>query len=363
MPAPALDMPALMLFTSGTTGRPKGVIHTHASLQNQVEVLREAWCWSPDDRLLHVLPLHHIHGLVNGMIGGLWAGASLRFLPRFVATDAWEALASGEISVFYAVPTIYHLLVEAWRAAPAETRERWSAGAHGLRLAVSGSAALQPALFEGWRAISGQSLLERYGMSETGMNLSNPYVGARRPGTVGQPLLTMDIRLVGEDGRDAEPGDPGEIWLRSPSLFREYWRRPDATAEAFEDGYFRTGDIAAVEDGYYRILGRATSDIIKSAGYKLSALEIEAVLSEHPAISEVAVVGVPSIEWGEVVTACVVSRQGQALDLATVRAFCGDRLSAYKHPRRLEIMADLPRNAMGKVLKAALIEKLSAPGE
>ncbi len=336
------DAPAAILYTSGTTGSPKGVVHTHASLVSQVDILHRAWEWSEEDALLHVLPLHHVHGLVNGMLGALWAGARLD-LAGFDSARVWETFARREATVFYAVPTIYHQLVEAWSG---ERSRAWAEGAAGLRLAVAGSAALPAPLFHRWREIAGLPLLERYGMTEIGMALSNPYRGERRAGTVGQPLPGMEVRI---DDRS------GEIRVRGPSLFREYWGKPEATRDSFEDGWFKTGDVAVVEDGYFRILGRASQDIIKSAGYKLSALEIEAVLVEHPAIAEAAVVGVPDPEWGEVVTAFVVLRPGAALTLEALRAWCGDKLSSYKQPRRLEVRPSLPRTAVGKVQKNALL--------
>ncbi|MPZ48695.1 MAG: AMP-binding protein [Dehalococcoidia bacterium] len=356
---PSSDAPAVMLYTSGTTGRPKGVVHSHASLINQVEVLREAWQWHDADRLLHCLPLHHVHGLINGAIGALWAGAQLRLMPKFDAVDVWRTFSSREATVFYAVPTIYHQLVEAWEAEDPVVRDPWAQGAAALRLAVSGSAALPETLFQRWRLITGQILLERYGMTEIGMAISNPYEGERRPGTVGQPLPTMDIRIVDEDGADLPPEQPGEIWVRGASLFSEYWQRPEATRDSFRDGYFMTGDIAELRNGYYRILGRASQDIIKSAGYKISALEIEEQILSHPSVSEVAVVGVRSEEWGEVITACVVLRPGESMDLKQVRDWCSDKLSAYKHPRRLELRDALPRNTMGKVIKPQLVTELS----
>jgi malonyl-CoA/methylmalonyl-CoA synthetase len=222
---------------------------------------------------------------------------------------------------------------------------------------VSGSAALPAPLWGRWKEITGQALLERYGMTEIGMALSNPYRGERRPGTVGQPLPGVEVRLVGEDGRDVPAGTPGEIWVRGPSLFKEYWNRPEATRESFLGGYFRTGDVAEEDAGYVRIRGRASVDIIKSAGYKISALEIEGVLLEHPAVGEAAVVGQPDAEWGEVITACVVLRPGRSLTLDELKEFCRDKLAPYKLPRRLRLLGELPRNAMGKVTKPALVEE------
>jgi malonyl-CoA/methylmalonyl-CoA synthetase len=224
-----------------------------------------------------------------------------------------------------------------------------------MRLMVSGSAALPARVYGEWFRLTGQRLLERYGMTEIGMGLSNPYRGGRVPGSVGQPLPGVEVRLVAESGEVVSgDGQPGEIQVRGPGVFLEYWNRPEATAESFAGGWFRTGDVGVVEDGYYRILGRQSVDIIKSGGYKLSALEIEAVLLEHPAVRECAVVGVADEMWGEVVAAAVVLRAGAALELGPLRDWCRDRLSAYKIPKRLVVAGDLPRNAMGKVTKPAV---------
>ncbi len=336
------------------------MVHTHESLASQVEILHRAWEWSAGDVLRHILPLHHVHGLVNGVLGALRAGAELRLAGRFDPAETWRAFAAREATVFYAVPTIYHQLADAWEREDAATRRQWAEGAAALRLAVSGSAALPARLWTRWREITGQALLERYGMTEIGMALSNPYRGERRAGTVGRPLPGMDVRIVAEDGGDAPAGTPGEIRVRGPSLFREYWKRPEATRASFEDGWFRTGDVASVRDGYVVIEGRASVDIIKSGGYKLSALEIEAVLAEHPAIREAAVVGAPDPEWGEVVTACVLLRPGASLAAEDLRAWCRDKLASYKIPRRLVVRSEFPRNAMGKVLKPALRRELES---
>jgi malonyl-CoA/methylmalonyl-CoA synthetase len=352
--APGLGAAAAMLYTSGTTGAAKGVVHTHASLVSQVDILHKAWEWTAEDRLLHVLPLHHVHGLVNGALGALWAGAEIRFLEQFQPLEVWELFAARAATVFYAVPTLYHQLKEAWEKADASRRDPWAKGAAALRLAVSGSAALPAPLWSRWREITGQALLERYGMTEIGMALSNPYRGERRPGTVGQPLPGMEVRIVADDGMDAPPGAQGEIQVRGPSLFREYWKRPEATRDSFRDGFFLTGDVAQLDLGYVRISGRASVDIIKSAGYKLSALEVEAAILEHPAIREAAVVGQPDPEWGEIVTACAVLHPGRSLSLEELKEFCRDKLAPYKIPRRLKLLEALPRNAMGKVTKPEL---------
>jgi malonyl-CoA/methylmalonyl-CoA synthetase len=226
-----------------------------------------------------------------------------------------------------------------------------------MRLMVSGSAALPAAIHETWTDLTGQKLLERYGMTEIGMGLSNPLVGERRPGAVGRPLPGVELRLVSETGQVIETeGEPGEIQVRGPGVFKEYWRRPQVTREAFVDGWFRTGDMAALEEGYYRILGRLSVDIIKSGGYKISALEIEDVLRAHPAVRDAAVVGVGDEVWGEAVAAAVIPAPGRTVDLETLKSWAGERLSSYKLPRKLAVVEDFPRNAMGKVMKPAVKE-------
>jgi malonyl-CoA/methylmalonyl-CoA synthetase len=339
-----------MVYTSGTTGRPKGVITTHQNLRAQVGSLASAWGWSSSDRSLHVLPLHHIHGIVNALSCGLWSGATVEFMAAFEPAATWDRLASGEITFFTAVPTIYHRLIAAHAAADPTTQRRWSQGAGGLRLTLSGSAALPVATLERWEAITGHRLLERYGMTEIGMALANPLVGERRAGTVGMPLPEVEARLVDEHGREVAPGTAGEIEIRSPQVFQEYWGQPAATAAAFRDGWFRTGDIAQVERGYWRILGRQSVDIIKSGGYKISALEIEDLLRLHPGIADAAVVARPDPDLGERIVAAIVSPDG--LDLESVRGWVKERLAPYKVPKEFRVVTDLPRNAMGKVTKS-----------
>ena len=217
---------------------------------------------------------------------------------------------------------------------------------------VSGSAALPAGVHRRWEEITGQRLLERYGMTEIGMALSNPYEGERRPGAVGIPLPGVAVRLKNDEGRVVTSEDePGEIQIGGPAVFLEYWNRPEITAESFDDGWFRTGDIAVREKGYYRIMGRSSVDIIKSGGYKLSALEIETVLLDHPAIAECAVLGVEDATWGESVAAAIVTAKGSALDAGELRAWCKERMSPYKIPRLIHFIEILPRNAMGKVTK------------
>lgn len=355
LPDIALDRRAMMLYTSGTTGQPKGVVTTHSNISAQIATLVEAWGWVPDDRILHVLPLHHVHGIINALSCALWVGACCEFLPRFEPATTWDRLASGEITVFMAVPTIYGRLIAAWESADAATRRAWSDGARRLRLMVSGSAALPVRTHQRWREITGHVLLERYGMTEIGMALSNPLLGERRAGTVGQPLPGVELRVVDDAGVTTAAGTAGEIEVRGPQVFLEYWRAEAETRSAFRDTWFRTGDQAVIEDGYYRILGRRSSDILKSGGYKLSALEIEDVLREHEQLVDCAVVGLPDDDLGERVAVAVVARSG-GLDADTLLAWARERLAPYKVPRDVAFIDALPCNAMGKVTKQAIRE-------
>ncbi|MFM8891287.1 MAG: AMP-binding protein, partial [Planctomycetia bacterium] len=302
------------------------------------------------------LPLHHIHGLVNVLCCGLWSGATVDVLDRFDADVVIERVAADAYTLFMAVPTIYVKLVERLTGLPEAERRRATAGVGRLRLMVSGSAALPAGVFAAWESLTGQRLLERYGMTEIGMALGNPYDGPRLPGTVGRPLPGVEVRLVSESGAAAPDGEPGEIQVRGPGVFREYWGLPDVTTAAFVDGWFRTGDVAVVDAGSYRILGRTSVDIIKSGGYKLSALEIEAVILDHPAVAECAVVGLPDETWGEAVAAAIVPRVGADFDVDDLRGFCRERLSTYKRPRRWIVVESLPRNHMGKVTKPAVVK-------
>jgi len=355
LPGVAAGRRAMIVYTSGTTGKPKGVVTTHANIVAQVTSLVTAWEWRADDWILLVLPLHHVHGIINVLTCALWAGARCEMLPKFDAERVWGRIAAGELTLFMAVPTIYGKLITAWEAAAPERRRAWSAGCAPprMRLMVSGSAALPVQRLERWREISGHVLLERYGMTEIGMALSNPLHGERRPGFVGTPLPGVDVHLVDEAGRPVVRGEttPGEIEVRGATVFLEYWRRPEATAAAFRDGWFRTGDVAVLDDGAYRILGRSSVDIIKTGGYKVSALEVEEVLRTHPAIAECAVVGVEDPEWGERICAAVERRGEADLTLAALQAWAKERLAPYKIPRALRSVPALPRNALGKVTK------------
>ena len=354
LPVITPDRRAMILFTSGTTSKPKGVVTTHGNIAAQIASLITAWEWTASDRIVLCLPLHHVHGIINVVSCALWSGAVCEMLPRFDAAGIWDRIASGGLTLFMAVPTIYVRLIAAWEAASPERQQQLRAAAQVLRLMVCGSAALPVSTLERWREITDHTLLERYGMTEIGMALSNPLHGKRVPGSVGLPLPGVEVRLVGEDGVPVVDGGPGEIEVRGPNVFLEYWGKADATREAFRDGWFRTGDTAVVENGRYRILGRTSIDILKTGGHKVSALEIEEALRLHEAIAECAVVGLPDAEWGERIAAVVVLKAGTDLDLATLRAWARESLTAHKLPSRLLVLDALPRNAMGKVVKPSL---------
>ena len=345
------DQRAMIIYTSGTTGRPKGAVTTHQTIGAQISSLISAWKWTPSDRLLLVLPLHHVHGIINGLGCALAIRATCEMLYPFDALRDWDRLASGEITVFTAVPTIYHRMIAAWENAPPDMQRTWSGGVRRLRLMMSGSAALPVQMLERWREITGHTLLERYGMTEIGMALSNPIDGERRPGFVGTALPGVEARLVDDQGQEVEEGSAGELEIRGPNVFLEYWRRPEETERSFRGDWFRTGDLAVLEHGSYRLLGRISVDIIKTGGFKVSALEIEEVLRTHPCIAECAVVGVADDEWGERVSAAVELRDGATLTLSDLQSWAKPRLAPYKIPRDLRPLVTLPRNAMGKVTK------------
>jgi malonyl-CoA/methylmalonyl-CoA synthetase len=300
------------------------------------------------------LPLHHLHGIINGLGCALAVRATCDVLPAFDAATVWDRFGSGEITVFTGVPTMYQRLIAVWEAASPDVRRVWSDGAGRARLMMSGSAALPLQTLARWREITGHTLLERYGMTEMCMVLSNPLHGERRPGFVGTPVPGIEVRVVDEEGTPVPEGTPGEIEVRGPAVFLEYWQRPDDTRAAFRDGWFQTGDVAVVEGGAYRLLGRTAVDIIKTGGYKVSALEIEDVLRTHPAIAECAVIGVADEEWGERVAAAVELKPSATLSLAELQEWAKTRLAPYKVPRAVQVVHALPRNAVGKILKPSV---------
>ena len=358
LPEVNLTRRALILYTSGTTGKPKGVVTLHQNIQAQVTSLVSAWEWTSKDRILHVLPLHHIHGIINVLICALWSGAECLMLTKFDVKIVWEHIINSNLTLFMAVPTIYVKLINAWESADLELQQKMSEGCAQMRLMVSGSAALPVQVLEKWQNISGHFLLERYGMTEIGMALSNPLHGERLAGYVGKPLPGVEVRLVDESGNLVVDHTPGEVQVKGGGVFLEYWQKPEATALSFRDGWFCTGDLAVVENDSYRLLGRLSVDIIKTGGYKVSALEIESVLRNHPMIQDCAVVGVPNLEWGEQVCAVLVLVTGGDLSLELLRIWGKERLAVYKVPSLMVVVNELPRNAMGKVSKPELIRGL-----
>ena len=336
LPEPDGEAPALIVYTSGTTGPPKGVVLPRRALATNLDALAKAWAWTGDDVVVHGLPLFHVHGLGVGVIGPLRRGGTVHHLGSFSVARAAAALHGGGTMMF-GVPTMYHRVAA----------EPEHAAAFGeARLLVSGSAALPASVHERIEKLTGQRVVERYGMTETLMNTSVRADGDRRPGTVGPPLPGVELRVVGDE--------PGEIEVRGPNLFLEYLNRPDATREAFRDGWFRTGDLAVVEpDGYVRIVGRRATDLIKSGGYKIGAGEIENALLEHPSVAEVAVTGEPDDDLGERVVAWVVA-EGEPPAPEVLSDHVARLLSPHKRPRAVRYLDALPRNDMGKVLKREL---------
>ncbi|MGW0820165.1 acyl-CoA synthetase [Streptomyces sp. NPDC002845] len=346
--------PALVVYTSGTTGPPKGAVIPRRAIATTLDALADAWRWTGDDVLVHGLPLFHVHGLILGILGPLRRGGSVRHLGRFSAEGVARELNDGATMLF-GVPTMYHRLAEALPEDPALAKALGRA-----RLLVSGSAALPVHDHERIAAATGRRVIERYGMTETLMNTSVRADGEPRPGTVGVPLPGVELRLVDEDGSPLTSYDGetvGEIQVRGPNLFTEYLNRPEATAAAFtEDGWFRTGDMAVRDpDGYVRIVGRKATDLIKSGGYKIGAGEIENALLEHPAVREAAVTGEPDDDLGERIVAWIVpaTQPYEGLD-AELSRHVADRLAPHKRPRTVRFIDTLPRNDMGKIMKRAL---------
>jgi malonyl-CoA/methylmalonyl-CoA synthetase len=343
---------AIVLYTSGTTGPPKGVMIPRRAIVSNLDALAEAWEWSGADRLAHGLPLFHVHGLVLGILGPLRRGGQVEHVGRFSPAALAEALRRGATMVF-GVPTMYHRI-----GLEAEHDPSIGEAFRAARLLVSGSAPLPAIEHKRIERLTGQRIVERYGMTETLMNVSVRASGERIPGYVGLPLPGVELRLVDDDGVPFEASDGetiGEIQLRGPNLFTGYLNRPDATAEAFRDGWFQTGDLATRRaDGYIRIVGRRATDLIKSGGYKIGAGEIEAALLEHPDIAEAAVAARPDSDLGERVVAWVVRSEGAEVGADDLTQHVATLLSPYKRPREIHFVDELPRNEMGKVLKKAL---------
>ena len=351
---------ALLAYTSGTTGRAKGAMLSHANLLRNSAAVTQAWRWSRSDRLLLTLPLFHIHGLGVGLHGALLTGSSIDLRRNFDAEAALATLARGETTLFFGVPTMYARLLQRADAMDTEAIDATIAAMR-VRLFVSGSAPLSEQIFAAFARRFGQPILERYGMTETVMNTTNPYDGERRAGTVGVPFPGQEARVVDVATRqDLPDGAHGEIQVRGPHVFAGYWRQPEATAAAIDgDGWFSTGDLGWRDaDGYYTIAGRAR-ELIISGGYNIYPREVEEVLAQHPAVREVAVVSRPDAEYGERVVAYVVAEDAALASEATATeliGWCRARLASYKKPSEIRFVAQLPRNALGKVQKHLLSE-------
>ncbi|NBN78606.1 AMP-binding protein [Microvirga tunisiensis] len=339
---------AAILYTSGTTGRSKGAMLTHDNLASNARTLVAAWRFTADDVLLHALPIFHTHGLFVATNTLLMAGGSMLFLPKFDLAALLALL--PQATTLMGVPTFYSRLL----SAPDFTR---AAAAH-MRLFISGSAPLSAEVHREFRARTGHAILERYGMTETNMNTSNPHDGDRRAGTVGLPLPGVSLRIADPDtGRELPQGEIGIIEVKGPNVFSGYWRMPEKTAQEFRaDGFFITGDMGQVSaDGYVSIVGRA-KDLVISGGFNIYPAEVEGLIDELPGVAESAVIGVPHADLGEAVVAVVAPKPGAVLDEAALRAALDGRLARFKQPRRVIILPALPRNTMGKIQKAALRE-------
>jgi len=350
------DDPAMICYTSGTTGRSKGAVITHRNLVSNLLALRDAWEWTGNDVLLHVLPLFHVHGLNVAVHGSLFAGSTIVMHGKFDPGRAWDALEAHGCTLFMGVPTVYQRLMGEW-----EKREG-KPDLRGMRVFISGSAPLSDSLFHRFERATGFRILERYGMTETGMIASNRIDPAHRVAkSVGHPLAGVEIRVTGEDGADVRPGEVGEVRIRGDNVFPGYWGMPGKTEESFADGWFRSGDLGFLDPedgGRLYLVGRA-KELIITGGYNVYPKEIENVLDAHEAVKESAVVGLPDEEFGEKVVAVVVRKDGAVpVPPGTLVAHCKRHLASYKCPRLLFIVPDLPRNAMGKIQKNRIVESL-----
>ncbi|WP_439129064.1 acyl-CoA synthetase [Polaribacter sp.] len=351
LPVISLDRRAMIIYTSGTTGAPKGVVSTHQNIESQVVTLIKSWEWEKKDHILNVLPMHHVHGIVNITLCALWSGACCEFLPKFNAKDVFDLFKNKEINIFMAVPTIYYKLISFWKTLPKNEQQEISNTLEHFRLMVSGSAALPVSVLKYWKSISKHTLLERYGMTEIGMAISNPYRGKRKPGHIGQPLQGVSIRIAEDNGKISKIGEPGEIQVKGNNVFKEYWNKPKETKESFtKDNWFKTGDIAIFQEGSFKILGRNSVDIIKNGGYKVSALEIEEVLRKYKYIADCGVVGLPDEEWGEIIAVCIVINT-KSISIDELKEWLKLKLPSYKIPTKYNIQKELPVNVMGKVVK------------
>ena len=342
---------ALLCYTSGTTGRSKGAMITHGNLIHNLQALHQAWQWSEKDLLLHALPLFHIHGLVVALHGGLLAGATLILLDRFDPLVVWQTVEQESCTLFMGVPTMYQRLSQAWETLPEKPRLK------SLRVFISGSAPLSETLFNRFREQTGHTILERYGMTEAGMIASNPYAPeGRKAKSVGYPLAGVQLRVVNSKSDDVIPGEVGEVWIRGNNIFKGYWRQHDKTAEAFQNDWFKSGDLGYQDpgdNGRLYLVGRA-KELIISGGLNVYPKEVENILEAHEAVLEAAVSGRPDEDLGEKVLAAVVLQDGAVLSSDECISYCRKHLAPYKCPKKIVLLPALPRNAMGKLQKGSL---------
>lgn len=357
------EAPALIVYTSGTTGKPKGAVLSHRALLSNLTTVAQAWRWTENDRLLLTLPCFHLHGLGLGIMTSFLVGSSVALRPRFVLEEVLDDLVRVQATLFFGVPTIYNRLV----GLPAESFAQHDL--HRMRLWVSGSAPLSTATYERFRERSGFALMDRYGMTECGFVLSTPVDEPRRPGTVGRPLPGVAVRIVDPDAADAGrlvdvgDGTQGEIVIRGPNLFSGYWNRPEDTQRALLDGYLRSGDLAVRQaDGMVRIVGRSSVDIIKTRGFKVGAVEIEDCLQRHPDVQEVAVVGVPDADQGERIIAAVTPKVASHVSAEALRSYARAHLAPHKVPAEIVFIDEIPRTGPGKFKKKELIRQLVGRG-
>ncbi|MDD5224434.1 MAG: AMP-binding protein [bacterium] len=334
---------AMIAYTSGTTGLSKGAMITHGNLRSNIETLIKFWGWTENEKLLLTLPLFHIHGLGLGIHGVMATGCSCILKPKFDPEEVLNILNRGEATLFMGVPTMYHRLAEI------ENPSRFDLSR--VRLFISGSAALSPALFQKFEELYGHKILERYGLTETIMNTSNPLDGIRKPGSVGLPLPGIEVRIIGEKGNYLKAGKTGEVAVKGPNIFKGYLNQPDATEKAFVKKYFRTGDLGFFdEEGYLHLSGRK-SELIISGGYNVYPREVEDVINTHPKVQEAAVAGISDPELGEKVWAFIVPRGQESIEVSELKAFLQGQIAGYKIPKGVTLVSELPRNAMGKVMK------------
>jgi malonyl-CoA/methylmalonyl-CoA synthetase len=344
------DDVAMICYTSGTTGKSKGAMITHRNLVTNMQALKKIWEWTDQDVLLHVLPLFHIHGLVVALHGGLNAGSTIIMHEKFEPRRTWETLAKERCTLLMAVPTIYHRLLNEW--------DRVRPRLETMRVFISGSAPLSENLFHRFEEVTGFRILERYGMTEAGMITSNQIdLPGRKPKSVGYPLPGVRVRVVSENGKNATPGDVGEVWLQGDNVFKGYWQMPEKTKESFEEGWFKTGDVGYQDPGdggRLYLVGRAR-ELIITGGYNVYPKEVENTLEKHEAVHEAAVVGIPDEDYGEKVTAVVVlKKEHTAAKPEQIIEFCRKHMASYKCPKQVLIIDQLPRNAMGKIQKDIL---------